>query len=107
MKDKINPFHQQGVYKIPCSCNTSYIGQSREYFEASLKKHIIDTNHNHITKYSIIEHSSKSKHLIHFDQTKNLARDPYYSTHLIIEALEIKKNPNSVNKEDVLKLSQY
>ena len=26
VKDKINPLQQSGVYKIPCSCGTSYIG---------------------------------------------------------------------------------
>ena len=77
VKDKINPLQQSGVYKIICSCGTSYIEQTDRSFEARIKEHIVDTNHNHIAKSTIAEHSSKSKHLIHFDQTQFLARDPY------------------------------
>ena len=106
MKDKINPLQQSSVYKIPCSCGTSYIGKTSRSFEERIKEHIEDTNHNHIAKSTIIEHSSKSKHLIHFDQNQLLARDPYYSTCLIREALKIEKNPNNLNRDDDLKLSQ-
>ena len=77
MKDKINPLQQSGVYKIPCSCGTSYIGQTGRTFEERIKEHITDTNHNRIVKSALAEHSSKSKHLIHFNQTQILARDPY------------------------------
>ena len=79
---------------------------NRSIFEARIKEHIADTNHNCIAKSALAEHSSKSKHLIHFDQTQILARDPYYSTRLIREALEIEKNPNNLNRDDGLKLSQ-
>ena len=105
MKDKINPLQQSGVYKIPCSCGTSYIRQTGRSFEARIKEHIADTNHNRIAKSTLTEHSSKSKDLIHFDQTQILTWDPYYSTHLIREALEIEKNPNNLKRDD-LKVSQ-
>ena len=36
VKDKINPLQQSGVYKIPCSCGTSYIGQTGQSFEARI-----------------------------------------------------------------------
>ena len=106
VKDKIKPLQQSGVYKIPCFCGTSFIGQTGQSFEAKIKEQIVDTNHNHISKSSIAEHSSKSKHLIHFDQTQILAGDPYYSTRLMREALEIEKNPNNLNIDNGLKLSQ-
>ena len=67
VKDKINPLHQSSVYKIPCSCGISYIGQTGRSFEVRIKEHITDTNHNRIAKSVITEHSSKSKHLINFD----------------------------------------
>ena len=102
----IYPLQQSSVYKIPCSCVTSYIRQTSRSFEARKNEHIADTIHNCIAKSSLIEHSSKSKHLIHFDQTQILDREPYYSTCLIKEALKIEKNPNNLNRYDVLKLSQ-
>ena len=97
---------QLGVYKILCSCGTSYIGQTGRSFEVRIKEHIADTNHNRIAKSTIAEHFLKFKHLIYFYQTQILARDLYYSTHLIREALEIENNPNNLNRDDGLKLSQ-
>ena len=59
-----------------CSCSTFYIGQTDQSFETRINEHIADTNHNRIAKSALTEHSSKSKHLIHFDQTQILVRDP-------------------------------
>jgi hypothetical protein len=69
-KDKSDPMLGPGVYQIPCSCGKSYIGQTGRTFKERLKEHIADTTHNRISKSSIAKHSSKSKHLIFFDQTK-------------------------------------
>lgn len=106
VKDKTNPLHHQGVYKIPCSCSTSYIAQIRRSFETRLKEHMVDTHHNRTSKQTIAEHSFKTKHLIQFDQTQILGCDSYYYTHLIREALKIENKPNDLNKKDGLKISQ-
>jgi hypothetical protein len=52
-KDKFDPMLGQGVYKIPCSCGKSYIGQTGRSFKSHLKEHIVDTFHNHISKSTI------------------------------------------------------
>jgi predicted GIY-YIG superfamily endonuclease len=104
-KDKSDPMLGPGVYQIPCSYGKSYIGQTGRSFKARLKEHIVDTTHNHISKSVIVEHSHKSKHLICFDQTKILASTPYYTSHIIREALEIEKHPDNFNREDGYKLS--
>jgi hypothetical protein len=105
-KDKSNSMLGQGVYQIPCSCGKSYIGQTRRSFKVCLKEDIVDTTHNRISKLVIVEHSSKSKHLICFKKTKILASAAHYSTRLIREALEIEKHLNNFNHEDGYKLGQ-
>jgi hypothetical protein len=105
-KDKFDPMLGPRIYQIPCSYGKSYIGQTSRSFKSHLKEHIADTTHNHISKSVIVEHSFKSKHLICFDKTRILASAPYYSSHVIREALEIEKHPNNFNREDGYKLSQ-
>jgi hypothetical protein len=105
-KDKPDPMLGPGVYQIPCSCGKSYIGQTGRSFKSRLKEHIVDTNHNRITKSAIVQHSFKSKHLICFDQTKILASTPHYPSRIIREALEIEKHLDNFNHEDGYKLSQ-
>jgi len=105
-KDKSDPVFVPWVWRIPFSCGKSYIGQTNRSFKSHLKENIANTIHNILSKSVIIEHSFKSKHLICFDKTKILALAPYYSSHVIREALEIEQHPNNFNREDGYKLSQ-
>ena len=77
-----------------------------KFVKSRLKKHIVDTTHNHFKKYALVEHSYNSKHLICFDQEKILVCAPFYSTWIIREALKIEKHTNNFNIEDGYKLSQ-
>jgi hypothetical protein len=63
----------------------------------ALEKHIADTFHNNNSKSTIAEHSHNSKHLIFLDQSIILTLSPYYSSHIIREALKIEKHPNNFN----------
>ena len=105
IKDKSNPFLSRGVYQIPCPCGKTYIGQTCRSIQTRLKENIVDTNHNWVNKYAIVENSLNSKHHICFDQTKILASTSHYSSRLIREAIEIEKHPNNFNREDGYKLS--
>jgi hypothetical protein len=55
----------QGVYQISYSCDKSYIDQTSKSIQTHLKKHIIDTFHNYITKSTIM--------IIHITQRTSLA----------------------------------
>ena len=90
----------QGIYRVPCSCGKSYIGQIGRSFKAHLEEHIANTFHNCISKSVIVKHSHNSKHLICFDQTRFLALVPFYPSHVIGKALEIEKHPNFFYRED-------
>jgi len=70
-----------------------------------LKEHIVDTFHNWTTKFSTVEHSHKTHHLIQFDNSKILASIPFHSKCVIREALEIENHPSNFNREDGYKLS--
>ena len=106
-KDKLDLMVGPAVYQIPFSCGKYYIGQTGRSFKSHLKEHIVETNHNLITKSMIYEHSYKSKHLICFDQTKIIASTPHYPSHIIREALKIQKHLDNFNKKYDYKLNQY
>ena len=84
-KDKSKTFLSKGVYQIPYSCGKTYIEQTCRSIQTRLKENIVDTNHNRVNKFAIVEHSFKSKHHIFFDQTKILSCIVHYCSRLLRE----------------------
>ncbi|XP_049877866.1 uncharacterized protein LOC126375067 [Pectinophora gossypiella] len=50
------PFESPGVYKIDCSCGSSYIGQTKRSISCRIKEHISDMKKNDVQKSAIAEH---------------------------------------------------
>lgn len=104
-KDVI-PFQTPGVYKIDCSCGSSYIGQTKRTIAERVKEHIAAVKNRQVNKSAIAEHLLESgpNHWIELHAPKILSTERHYYSRLVREAVEIKKYPN-FNREDGLKLA--
>ncbi|XP_055858904.1 uncharacterized protein LOC129921196 [Episyrphus balteatus] len=102
------PLETPGVYAVPCSCGSSYVGQTQRSIATRLKEHISAVSKKQREKSAICEHildHPDEHHWIHFDQAKVLAKEPHYIPRLVREAIEIKRHQN-FNRDDSFKLSR-
>lgn len=105
-KDQISNLKSAGIYNIPCSCGSNYIGQTGRSIELRLREHKGDCKHKRITKSAVAEHTGLTGHKMDFDNARVLARVPHYFPRIIREAIEIEKQPNNINREDGFRLSK-
>ncbi|XP_055858997.1 uncharacterized protein LOC129921274 [Episyrphus balteatus] len=102
------PLQTPGVYAVPCSCGSCYVGQTQRNIATRLKEHISAVSKSQREKSAICEHlldNPDEHHWIHFDQAKVLAQESHYIPRLVCEAIEIKRHKN-FNRDDSFKLSR-
>lgn len=99
-KDYI-PLQHPGVYKVDCSCGSSYIGQTKRSIATRIHEHIRAVKNNDQQKSAIAEHllQSGSNHWIELHKPKVLSNERHYIPRLVREAIEIQKYKN-FNRED-------
>ena len=104
-KDYI-PFQTPGVYKIDCSCGSSYIGQTKRTIAERVKEHIAAVKNQQTSKSAVAEHllDTGINHWMELHNPRILSTDRHYHTRLIREAIEIKKYKN-FNRENGFQLS--
>ena len=104
-KDVI-PYQSPGVYRIDCSCGSSYIGQTKRTIAERVKEHITAVKNRQINKSAIAEHivDTETNHWIELHEPKILSTDRHYYPRIVREAIEIKKHKN-FNREEGYKLS--
>lgn len=100
------PLDHPGVYKIDCSCGSSYIGQTKRHISTRVKEHIKAVKNNDVHKSAIAEHllESGANHWIELHNPKVLSTERHYIPRMVREAIEISKYRN-FNREDGFKLS--
>ena len=62
LKDPVNPKDMKGVYLIPCSCGTPYIGETGRSIHQRISKHAADLRHGRTKSSALAEHVAKTKH---------------------------------------------
>ncbi|XP_045449970.1 uncharacterized protein LOC123658651 [Melitaea cinxia] len=100
------PLQTPGVYRINCSCGSSYIGQTKRTIAERVKEHIAAVKNRQTNKSAIAEHILQPgiNHWIEFHRTEILSTDRHFYSRLVREAIEIKKH-KTFNREDGFKLS--
>jgi hypothetical protein len=71
-----------------------------------IKEHGADIKNEHIRSFTLVEHSLKTKHHVHLEDTKFLAKEEHFFKRRIREAIEICKHPRNLNKDNGLDLSE-
>jgi hypothetical protein len=105
---KDEPDHKKckGVYKIECSCGKCYIGEIGCSFQIKIKEHGADIKNECTRTSALAEHSFSSKHHIHLEDKKILAKEDHFFKRRIKEAIEILKHPNNLNRDNGLEISE-
>jgi len=78
VKDRINLMDMKGVYIIPCSCGTSYIGETGCSINQRMKEHVADIKHRRTKSSALAEHAEKTKHHICIEEAKVIAKFSHF-----------------------------
>lgn len=107
-KDRRDTLSTPGVYRIPCSCGSVYIGTTKRSINTRIKEHKANCRLGHSEKSAVAEHTlNNTNHAIEFDKTQVLCTTTAYYPRLYREAIEIHKHPTNFNKsEESLKINR-
>jgi predicted GIY-YIG superfamily endonuclease len=105
VKDKLDQLNCKGVYIIECSCGKCYIGEIGRSFHTRIKEHGADIKNGRTRTSALAEHSLTTKHHVLLEDTKILAKEDHLLKSRIREAIEIIKNPNNLNRDNGLEMS--
>jgi predicted GIY-YIG superfamily endonuclease len=106
VKDKLDQHNFKGVYRIECSCGKCYIGETGRSFNTRIKEHSADIKNERTRTSALAEHSLTTKHHIRLEDTKILAKEDHLLKRRIREAIEIIKNPDNLNRDNGLEISE-
>ena len=104
MKDLINPKDMKGVYLIPCSCGTPYIGETGCSIHQRISEHAADLRHGRSKSSALAEHVEKTKHQVCIEEAKVVAKVAQFHHRKFSEAIEIERRPNNLNRDDSWKI---
>ena len=116
-KDKLQPGQKAGVvYQIPCQqCDKSYIGETGRTLQERIIEHERDVRLNtkktftrsqrkqsegEYNKSALTDHCNKDNHMINWEQVKILQREADTTSRKIKEAIAIKRNTKSLNRDE-------
>jgi hypothetical protein len=94
-----------GVYRIPCECGETYVGETGRTVETRLKEHKRCIRLKQPEKSAIAEHSLVHAHRVDFDKTSILCRANGYWDRVVKEAVEIRLEKRKVNRDSGFHLS--
>ena len=90
----------KGVYIIPCSFGTPYIGDTGFSINQRIREHAADIKHDRTRSFALAEHVDKYKHHICIEEAQVVAKVSHFHHRKLRETLEIEKRPNSLNIDD-------
>jgi predicted GIY-YIG superfamily endonuclease len=104
VKDVI-PQEKCGVYKVPCTCGSCYIGQTQKQLKNRLKEHRYHELRGNISKSAVAAHAHTDsalgeKHTILYDEAIIIDTEKKGWPRFISEGLQIIKHPHNFNGED-------
>ncbi|CAH3113816.1 unnamed protein product, partial [Pocillopora meandrina] len=96
-KDAVDLAKQDGVvYRIPCECGKVYIGETGRPMQDRIKEHDRDIRLARTETSAVSEHAHNTGHKPLWNEVKFIDRDPYYYTHRVKEAINIRLHPNNI-----------
>ncbi|XP_030754214.1 uncharacterized protein LOC115881004 [Sitophilus oryzae] len=84
-----------GIYRIPCSCGSVYIGTTKRSVGTRLTEHKRNCRLGQTEKSAVAEHAPRDgDYKIQFEDTQVITTTSGYHPRLVREAVEIHKHPN-------------
>lgn len=74
VKDPIDPKGMKGVYIIPCSCGTPYIGETGCSINQRIGEHAANIKHRRTKSSTLAEHVERTKHHVCIEEASVIAR---------------------------------
>ena len=105
-KDTIDPKDMKGVYMIPYSCGSPYIGVTRRSINQRISEHAADLKHRRTKSSALAEHAEKTNHHVCIEDVRVIAKVSRFHHRKFREVLEIEKRPNNLNRDDGWKISR-
>jgi len=99
-KDKRDRLSASGVYRIPCSCGSVYIGTTKGSVNTRIAEHKRICRLRQTEKSAVAEHALSKGHDIRFEEVQVLDRSKRYYPRLTREAIEIFKHENIIYRKD-------
>ena len=97
VKDKVPPLKKANVvYEVTCSCNKSYIGQTKQYLKTRLEQHKGDIR-KFQGKTGLSQHVIEAGHTVDWGSVRVLKDEPCLVRRSFYEMAHITKNNNSLN----------
>ncbi|XP_048523240.1 uncharacterized protein LOC125504793 [Dendroctonus ponderosae] len=101
LKTEDPPLATAGIYRIPCSCGSVYIGTTKRSVATRIEEHRRNCKLGHVEKSAVAEHAlSDGIHNIYFGEAQVLATTTGYHPRLIREAIEIHKHDDNFNRKE-------
>lgn len=100
MKDPLNPKDGKGVYVIPCSCGTPYIGEVGRSINQRILEHTTEIKHWRSHSPAFAEHAEKTNHHICIEEASVIERIDHFHHRKFKEDFEIERRPINLNRED-------
>ncbi|XP_050299707.1 uncharacterized protein LOC126738416 [Anthonomus grandis grandis] len=89
------------VYRIPCECGDSYIGETKRPLEIRAKEHRSWTQRGEVSKSGIAEHAWHNGHNIHWSEAKILHKEQHWRKRKFVEAAFISQNQRIFSQPSV------
>ena len=90
----------KGVYLIPCSCGTPYVGETGRSMRQRIREHVADIRHNRSHTSALVEHVEKSGHHVCIEDSKVIAKIHHFHHRKLREVIEIEQHAKNLNRVD-------
>ena len=94
------PKDGKGVYLIPCSCGTPYIGEIGRSINQIIHENVANLRHSRSRSSALVGHAEKTNHHICIEDVEVIARIDHFHHRKLREALEIEKRSVNLNRDD-------
>ena len=113
-EDNVKDEKTELICRVPCSCSSSYIGETGRKFSLRIKEHKKEVDsftagsqtwaskarESSVThKSDIKDHAVEENHVIDWDEAKVVDREAQRQTRWIKETLWIRKTPTCMNRD--------
>lgn len=109
LKDKIPPDKKSNIiYKIPCQCDKTYVGQTKQYLQSRLQQHRNDCKNTRqvaTEKTALAQHHFDTGHRFLFEKAEIVDTEHNYPKRLIGEMIHITLNETVNLRTDTKGLS--
>ena len=90
---------QPGVYKLVCSCGSSYVGETKKHVATRIAEHQREILNGNWTASGATQHAKTCGGTFNWTDDVTIAVEPDYRRRKVRESLEIRRTQAQLNRE--------